>query len=280
MKRMPNSRDTIRPQRACSRRHKKPRWYVTLGILSSGILLFVSLFMLVSSLLGLAKSQAAFETLAVRVESEAKSPKLTAAESVHSTQEVTTTSSPYAALKEENDDLFGWVKIAGTKVDYPVMYTPQEPEYYLRRAFDKSDSISGVPFLDGNYTEGGKHYLVYGHNMKNGTMFHALLNYKDADFWEEHPVITFDTIQESGTYAVIGAFYSRVYYQDETDVFRFYSYPDLSDPTLFSEYMENVAASSLYDTGETAKYGDTLLTLVTCSYHTENGRFVVVARRI
>lgn len=283
MKRVSNPRDTTQLQRTRSRRRRIQRWYVTLGILSSGVLLSVSLFMLGSSLLGLAKSQAAFEALAVRVEAKANPPKPTTAESVHSAQEATeaaTPPSPYTALKEENNDLFGWVKIAGTKVDYPVMCTPQEPEYYLRRAFDKSDSISGVPFLDGNCTEGGNHYLVYGHNMKNGTMFHALLNYAEPEFWKEHPNITFDTLQENGTYTVIGAFYSRVYYQDETDVFRFYAYPDLSDPALFSEYTENVAASSLYDTGETAEYGDTLLTLVTCSYHTGNERFVVVARKI
>ena len=115
--------------------------------------------------------------------------------------------------------------------------------------------------------------------MKNGTMFHTLLNYVKADFWKEHPTITFDTLQDNDTYTVIGVFYSRVYYQDETDVFRFYAYQDLSDPVLFSEYVDNVTAASLYDTGETAKYGDTLLTLVTCSYHEENGRFVVVARK-
>lgn len=164
-------------------------------------------------------------------------------------------------------------------MDYPVMYTPQEPEYYLRRAFDKSDSISGVPFLDGSYVESGNHYLVYGHNMKNGTMFHALLDYAKPEFWKEHPTIAFDTLQEDGAYTVLGVFYSRVYCQDETGVFRFYSYPDLSDPELFQEYVDNVEAVSLYDTGETAEYGDTLLTLVTCSYHTENGRFVVVARK-
>ena len=86
------------------------------------------------------------------------------------------------------------MKIAGTKLDYPVMYTPEEPEYYLHRAFDKSSSVSGVPFLDGNYIDGGKNYLIYGHNMKNGTMFHTLLNYVKADFWKEHPTITFDTL--------------------------------------------------------------------------------------
>lgn len=188
--------------------------------------------------------------------------------------------SPYTALKEENSDLFGWIKIKGTKLDYPVMCTPNEPTYYLRRAFDKSRSICGVPFLDESCVEGGNHYLIYGHNMKNGTMFHALLDYAKPEFWKKHPTITFDTLQENGTYIVIGSFYSRVYYQDETEVFRFYDYPELSDSEMFSEYIDNVAAASLYDTGETAEYGDKLLTLVTCSYHTENGRFVVVARKI
>lgn len=264
------------------RMHKRRewKWYVTLGVLSSGILLFVSLFMLGSSLLGLAKSQAAFENLAIRVEAEANRPKpTTTGSAVYSNQEVIAPVSPYAVLKEENDDLFGWVKIAGTMVDYPVMYTPQEPEYYLRRDFDKNASISGVPFLDGNYIEGGNHYLIYGHNMKNGTMFRDLLNYAEPQFCEEHPTITFDTLQEDGIYTVIGAFYSKVYYQKEQDVFRFYAYPDLSTPEVFQEYIDNVAVASIYDTGETAEYGDTLLTLVTCSYHTENGRFVVVARK-
>ena len=256
----------------------KQQWYVTLGMLSSGVLLFVSLFMLGSSFLGLAKSQAAFETLAARVEAETENPKPFIPHLPPTSQETAEMPSPYENLKEENNDLFGWIKIAGTKVDYPVMYTPQEPEYYLRRAFDKSNSISGVPFLDGNYVEGGNHYLIYGHNMKNGTMFHALLDYAKPEFWKEHPTITFDTLQENGIYTVIGVFYSRVYYQDETDVFRFYSYPVLNDPELFQEYVDNVAAASLYDTGETVEYGDTLLTLVTCSYHTKNGRFVVVAK--
>lgn len=257
---------------------KRP-WYVILGMLSSSVLLVVSLFMLGSSLLDLAESQVAFETLADRVEDETKNYKPPTVQVAPTPYETSAVLSPYGALKDENSDFFGWIKIEGTKVDYPVMYTPQEPEYYLRRAFDKSDSISGVPFLDGSYVESGNHYLVYGHNMKNGTMFHALLDYAKPEFWKEHPTIAFDTLQEDGTYTVIGAFYSRVYYQDETDVFRFYSYPDLSGPELFQEYMDNVEAASLYDTGETAAYGDTLLTLVTCSYHTENGRFVVVARK-
>ena len=260
---------SARPRWGRSRGRNKHPWYVTLGGLSSCVMLVVSLFMLGHSLLGLEKSQVVFTTLTTRVEEERKRPKPTT--TIELVTEDTHASSPYAVLKEENGNLFGWVKIAGTKLDYPVMYTPEEPEYYLHRAFDKSSSVSGVPFLDGNYIDGGKHYLIYGHNMKNGTMFHTLLNYVKADFWKEHPTITFDTLQDNGMYTVIGVFYSRVYYQDETDVFRFYAYQDLSDPVLFSEYVDNVTAASLYDTGETAKYGDTLLTLVTCSYHAEMG---------
>lgn len=234
--------------------------------------------MLGYSFLELSKSQAAFEALADAVEEE-RTHSEPVNEVKTTAESVAPSLSPYTALKEGNADLFGWIKIEGTKLDYPVMYTPEEPEYYLRRAFDKSNSVSGVPFLDGNFIEGGNHYLIYGHNMKNGTMFHALLDYAEPEFWNEHPSITFDTLQKNGSYTVIGAFYSRVYYQDETDVFRFYAYSDLSDPEVFLEYVNNVAAASLYDTGESAAYGDTLLTLVTCSYHTKNGRFVVVARK-
>lgn len=95
----------------------------------------------------------------------------------------------YAALYRENPDLFGWVQIPDTDLSYPVMYTPEDPEYYLRRAFDGSDSDSGVPFLDGDCTEDGGNYLIYGHNMNAGTMFALLPSYARQDFWEEHPVI-------------------------------------------------------------------------------------------
>lgn len=261
-----------------SRRRIRYPWYIRLGIAASSVLLSVSLFMLGYSFLELSKSQADFEALADAVEEE-RTHSEPVNEVKPTAESVAPSPSPYTALKEENADLFGWIKIEGTKLDYPVMYTPEEPEYYLRRAFDKSNSVSGVPLLDGNFIEGGNRYLIYGHNMKNGTMFHALLDYAEPEFWSEHPSITFDTLQENGSYTVIGTFYSRAYYQDETDVFRFYAYSDLSDPEVFSEYVNNVATASLYDTGESAAYGDTLLTLVTCSYHTKNGRFVVVARK-
>ena len=184
----------------------------------------------------------------------------------------------YDVLYEQNPDLFGWIAISGTKINYPVMHTPDDPEHYLHRAFDGTYSSSGVPFLDGDCDVGCGNYIVYGHHMKNGSMFAALSDYKNEDFWKEHPVIQFDTLDKAGEYEVLAAFYAKVYRVDDENAFRFYSYTDLTDEDTFNEFVSQVKKASLYDTGVTAGYGDTLLTLTTCSYHTSNGRFVVVAR--
>lgn len=186
----------------------------------------------------------------------------------------------YKALYESNPDLFGWIRIEDTKIDYPVMYTPEEPERYLHLSFNGSKSSSGVPFLDAACDPKGCHYLLHGHHMKSGSMFAAIMNYEKESFWSEHPLISFDTLYETGEYEILAAFYSQVYPQEKTGVFKYYQYPDLSGPERFAEYVSNVQAAALYDTGVTAQYGDTLLTLSTCSYHTTDGRFVVVARKI
>lgn len=184
--------------------------------------------------------------------------------------------SPYLELKEQNPDFFGWISIKGTKINYPVMYTPDRPEYYLHRAFDKSNSQSGVPFLDGRCFAECGNYLIYGHHMNNGTMFAQLLSYGDEEFWKEHPTIQFDTLDGSGNYSVLAAFYSEIY-PDEEDGFRYYRYTDLREEEEFEAYINQVKEAALYDTGIQAEYGDVLLTLSTCSYHVDDGRFVVMA---
>lgn len=188
--------------------------------------------------------------------------------------------SKYDDLYERNNDLFGWISIDGTKINYPVMFTPNDPEYYLRRGFDKKRANAGTPFLDYRCYDGCGNYLVYGHRMNNGSMFRALLDYEKKSFWQAHPIIHFDTVEEPADYEIIAAFYSRVYAVNEENVFRYYNYTDLTNEDTFNEFMSQVYASARYSTGVTAQYGDQLLTLSTCSYHVENGRFVVVAKRI
>lgn len=187
--------------------------------------------------------------------------------------------SQYQKLAAQNTELAGWIKIGGTKIDYPVMLPAADPNYYLNHAFDGSASYSGVPFMGQGSTGSSDNIIIYGHHMRNGTMFSDLMKYKEKAFWRKHPVIHFDTLYEERNYEVIGAFYSKVYYADETGVFRYYSYGGNLGRAGFEEYISSVKQSALYDTGITAVYGDQIITLSTCSYHTENGRFVVVARR-
>lgn len=187
----------------------------------------------------------------------------------------------YDELYNKNPDFFGWLKIEGTKIDYPVMYSPQDPEYYLHRDFYGKYSDSGMLFIDGECPRESNYYLIYGHHMNNGTMFGELPNYAKKEFYENHKIVFFDTRFENRDYEVVAAFYGKVYREDDkAEHFRYYQYKNLSSEEKFNEYVKNVKANAIYETGITPTFGDELITLSTCNYHTEDGRFVVVARRI
>lgn len=185
----------------------------------------------------------------------------------------------YLALKEKNPDFFGWISIEGTILSYPVMHTPENEEFYLHRDFHGKKSQSGVPFLSAAYFEGYNNYLIYGHNMHNGSMFAELLSYADPQYYQKHPTIQLDTLTESKEFEVLAAFYFQIDTQDTTDSLHYYQYTDLSDPSAFKEYIDQVRNAALYETEISTVYGDELLTLSTCSYHADHGRFVVVARK-
>ena len=97
------------------------------------------------------------------------------------------------ALIAENADCIGWLSIDGTSISYPVMYTPSEPQKYLRRSFYGQYSQSGVPFLDGRCSTDGGNLIIYGHNMKNGTMFSDLKKYLNTDFLNAHRTVRLET---------------------------------------------------------------------------------------
>ena len=98
-----------------------------------------------------------------------------------------------APVLKQNADCIGWIFIEGTNINYPVMHTPDNPQKYLRLSFDKKYSQSGVPFLDGRCSLQGGNLIIYGHNMKNGTMFSDLKKYLDTDFRKAHKTIEFQT---------------------------------------------------------------------------------------
>jgi len=255
---------------------KKGRWALWLLRGAFALLFCFSAYKLGDYVLTSRREQAAFEKLAQQV----AEPMEPVEEAPPAEPDEPQMLAAYEALYQENPDLFGWLRLPGAGIDLPVMYTPQEPEFYLRRAFDGSASQSGVPFLDVSSDPEGCHYLIYGHNMKDGSMFSNLLSYGQEDFWAENKTFSFDTLYEAGEYEVLGAFYSQIYPLETEGVFRYYQYAYLEEPERFEDYVRQVKAAALYDTGVEAQPGDRLLTLSTCSYHVEDGRFVLVARRV
>lgn len=184
-------------------------------------------------------------------------------------------------LKKENEDIVGWIEINDTNIDYPVLQTTDN-DFYMKHNYKKESSKDGSIFLDKSYNWDipSSNLLLYGHNNKNGTMFQDLMNYKEEDFYNNHKTIRFTTLNEDSTYEVMSVFYSRVYYKSEQNVFRYYYFVNSENETDYNDFVENCKKSSIYDTGVTANYGDQLLTLSTCEYSQEDGRFVVVCKKV
>lgn len=188
------------------------------------------------------------------------------------------------ALHKKNSDIVGWVTVPDTRIDYPVMQTPDEPEYYLRRNFKKEDSVAGTPFMDAASKIGSsKNYLIYGHNIKAGTMFHQLLKFEEEDFWKEHKYFYYDELvdgkQVEGKYEVVCFFRSEIAAED-ADVFKYYEYADIEDEQDYERYIVNIKAIAPFDTGVYPEWPEQLVTLSTCAYHADNGRFALVGRKV
>lgn len=184
-------------------------------------------------------------------------------------------------LQKENSEIIGWLEIEGTNINYPVLQGTDN-EFYMKNNYKKEKSKNGSIFLDKSYNWDilSSNLLVYGHNNKNSTMFQDLLKYKKEDFYKEHTKIKFTTNKEDSVYEIMSVFYSRVYYKNEKNVFRYYYFVNAENEQEYNDFVNNAKKASIYDTGITAEYGEQLLTLSTCSYHTEDGRFVVVAKKI
>lgn len=185
----------------------------------------------------------------------------------------------YAGLYEENKDLVGWLSIDGMKIDYPVMQN-EDDKYYLHRDFYGNDSKYGCLYVrEQADLDAGTNFIIYGHNMKDGSMFGDLDLYVKESFFKEHPTVSFDTLYEERTYEIVAVLRSQVYNVDD-DAFKYYQFYEADTQEEFEDFYGNIKALSLYDTGVEAEFGDTFLTLSTCAYHVKDGRLVVVAKRM
>ena len=157
--------------------------------------LAVAVFKIVQTINIQQKEKEDFQIIADLVETP---PNLDETSSTTATQENKEETKPtrnIAPVLEQNADCIGWIFIDGTNINYPVMHTPDNPQKYLRLSFEKKYSQSGVPFLDGRCSLQDGNLIIYGHNMKNGTMFSDLKKYLDTVYREAHKTIEFQTAE-------------------------------------------------------------------------------------
>lgn len=187
--------------------------------------------------------------------------------------------SKYDKIYEENPDFVGWLEVPGTAINYPVMQTKSNEQKYLHLSFYGNWAYEGVPFCSAisDIVRPSDNILIYGHHMKYGTMFHNLTKFENKDFYKEHNIFYFDTIYRSGTYEIVGVV--------KTDINPgSYEYWNVADCNAeeFYRYVDWIKEKSIYkiDAINNVEYGDILVTLSTCEYHTTNGRLIVVGKMI
>lgn len=183
----------------------------------------------------------------------------------------------YQELYMKNNDMVGWLKVEDTQINYPVVQSKYEPDFYLNHKFDKSYSVYGCPYVQENcdIDKPSDNLVIYGHHMNDGSMFAGLMKYADKKFYENHKTITFDSVTKHREYEVIATFRTVAY---SSDGFEYYRFVDAENEKDYADYVGKCKKLSIYNTGVTAKYGDKLITLSTCEYSRTNGRLVVVAK--
>ena len=253
----------------------KNKLYI-LGIAFSTLLFCVSIFQVISHYVNAQKYTEDFVQLAERVEQSEENDG--GVKDVHKGEQ-TSPLNRYLGLFRENNDMAGWISIEGTSVNYPVMFTPDRPDFYLNRSFEKEYSDYGVPYIAEHCDpiEPSDNLIIYGHHIKGGKMFGALTDYTHKSFYNRHKIIRFDTLTEIAEYEVVAVFKTTVY---DDSGFPYYLFSDAEKEEEFDEYIKECKDLALYDTGVSAKYGDKLITLSTCEYSAINGRLVVVAKKI
>jgi sortase B len=174
----------------------------------------------------------------------------------------------FDALRELNSDVVAWLRCDGTVLDYPIVQTADN-ETYLHIMFDGTEYKQGCPFLDcGNSPDfSDQNSVIYGHHMKDGSMFAVISQYKEQGFYEEHPTMQLYT--PTADYEVL--LFAGGVFHNEDDVWR----TAFSDQTQWEQWLELVQRESRFSSQVQPVYGQRILTLSTCSYEFENAKFVL-----
>ena len=184
-------------------------------------------------------------------------------------------------LYSQNEDLVGVLTLVDTDINYPVVQTPNDPEYYLRRDFYGQDSTAGTLFVDYrcDIVNPTTNTIIYGHNMRSGTMFGGLKRYLNYDYYQSHKTIIFKTLYEEQEYEVVGVGLSEVGYDDD-DAYKYYNFIDAVTGAELQEFLDNIQSLSVFDETIDITSTDKILTLSTCNTYKEDGRMFIVAKRV
>ena len=180
-------------------------------------------------------------------------------------------------LYEENKDIVGWLKIDSTTINYPIMQNINDPNYYLHRDFYKNYSSYGTPYMAKQCNLNSDNIVIYGHHMKNNKMFGELEKYKSKDFYNNHKIITFTTLEKEYSYEIFAVFKTTVYTKN---TFRYYENINFENKKMYNDFINICKDKSLYQTDIEIKDKEKLITLSTCEYSNKNSRLVIVARKI
>lgn len=185
----------------------------------------------------------------------------------------------YGEIYAQNPDLVGWIRIDGTKLDNPVMQTPDNPNYYLDHDFTKQASDWGAIYAreECDINTPSDNITLYGHNMLDGSMFAVAHDYINQETWENNPLIFFDTLYEYHVYKIFAVFKTSA---NIGEGFTYHNMIEAADKEDFDNFIAKCKELSFYDTGITPQYGDKVICLSTCEYTLSNGRLVLAAVRI
>ena len=256
------------------RKRRGSRIIVNILILICAVVLVYSAYNLISYYLAGKKAEDAYVKLRYVPTSQQTPPS--GADGDYSLKK-----SHYESLYKKNSDFVGWVRIPGMRVDYPVMQTPNDEQFYLHRDFQKNYSVFGCIFASAisDVNRPSDVITLYGHKMKNGSMFGSLSDLESKSFAQKHRYIFFDTLKQRRSYEIFCVFRTDVSLNNP-NTFKYYDYSDFTDENNFAEFISGAQKRQFFDTWETVEYGDRFLMLSTCEYSSANGRLIVLAKEV
>lgn len=179
----------------------------------------------------------------------------------------------YTSLLEMNEDVVGWISVPGTVIDYPVVQA-RDNDYYLRRDIHGKSARAGTIFMDyrSDKLGKGKNTILYGHHMRNGSMFKDLVKYKREDFFQKNGYIRFDTLYEEIEWEVFSVYITEVDFP--------YGQTAFDSDEEYITFLEGIKGRSMFEKDIELTEEAQILTLSTCTYEYDNARLVVHARRV